>query len=114
MANAIRHTPAGGTIQLRAESHEMQAQVTVTNPGPGIDPAHLPRLFDRFFRVDQARSDSASSGGLGLAIVRTIMDLHGGRSDVESEPGRLTTFRLVFPDRAASDESEALARRSPA
>ena len=70
--------------------------VTVSNPGPGIDSACLPRLFDRFYRADPARSDSASSAGLGLAIVQTIMALHGGQAEVESALNGLTTFRLVF------------------
>lgn len=83
----------------------------VANPGPGIDPAHLSCPFDRFFHVDRARSDSASSTGLGLAIVRTIMDLRGGRSNVESEPGRFTIFRLVFPEHSGSDDRTRQARR---
>jgi len=114
VANAIRHTPAGGTIRLQAQASAGQSTVAVINPGPGIDPAHLSRLFDRFFRVDQARSDSASSAGLVLAIVRTIMDLHGGRSDVESESGRFTTFRLVFPECSGSGDKSMQARRPQA
>lgn len=97
VANAIRYTPQGGVIRLAALSIREGMAITVTNPGMGIDSEHLPRLFDRFYRVDDARSDSASSTGLGLAIVQSIMGLHGGRADVESLPHAMTTFRLVFP-----------------
>jgi len=78
--------------------------VSVSNPGAGIEAHHLPRLFDRFYRADQARSDGALSTGLGLAIVLSIMKLHGGRAEVESTLQGQTTFRLLFaahPKRAA-------------
>jgi two-component system, OmpR family, heavy metal sensor histidine kinase CusS len=97
VANAIRHTPPGGVISLVTQPLEQGIAVAVTNPGIGIPPEHVPKVFDRFYRVDNARSDSASSTGLGLAIVQSIMMLHGGRAEVESEPDLLTTFRLVFP-----------------
>jgi len=112
VANAIRHTPEGGTIRLESTDRRDESVIAVINPGRGIDPEHLPRLFDRFFRVDQARSDSASSAGLGLAIVRKIMDLHGGRSEVESAPEQLTSFRLIFPNLMASWDRRAQPRRS--
>ena len=97
VANALRYTPKGGVIQLAAQPIQDGIAITVTNPGIGIDAEHVPRLFDRFYRVDDARSDSASSTGLGLAIVQSIMMLHGGRADVESAPDAMTRFRLVFP-----------------
>jgi two-component system, OmpR family, heavy metal sensor histidine kinase CusS len=97
VANAIRHTPQGGVIHLVTQPVEEGIAIEVTNPGIGINPEHVPKVFDRFYRVDDARSDSASSTGLGLAIVQSIMLLHGGRAEVESTPDSLTTFRLVFP-----------------
>ncbi len=98
VANAIRYTPNGGLIRLAASVRGAAVAVTVSNPGAGIDSAYLPRLFDRFYRADPARSDSASSAGLGLAIVQTIMALHGGQAEVESTLNGLTTFRLVFQE----------------
>lgn len=97
VANAIRYTPQGGVIQLATQPTQGGMTVTVSNPGIGIDSEHVPWLFDRFYRVDDARSDSASSTGLGLAIVQSIMMLHGGSVAVESVPHTMTTFRLVFP-----------------
>lgn len=96
VANAIRYTPKGGVILLRADTDDTATIISVANPGPGVDRAYLPHLFDRFYRADPARSDSASSAGLGLAIVQSIMGLHGGQVDVESTPNGITKFRLIF------------------
>ena len=71
--------------------------ISVSNPGPGIEAEHLPRLFERFYRSDRSRSSQSSSAGLGLAIVKSIMSLHGGRANVASERGGLTQFSLLFP-----------------
>lgn len=92
MANAIAHTPAGGTVTLSARRQDEGVAISVANSGPGIDAAHLPHIFDRYYRADQARSAGA---GLGLSIVRAIMELHEGNVTVESRPG-LTTFSLLF------------------
>jgi two-component system, OmpR family, heavy metal sensor histidine kinase CusS len=97
LANAIRYTPPGGTICLDAERRAGEVFLSVSNPGPGIEAQHLPHLFDRFYRADPSRSDSAFSAGLGLAIVQSIARLHGGRAEVESHPGETTVFRLVLP-----------------
>jgi two-component system heavy metal sensor histidine kinase CusS len=97
VANAIRYTPPAGVIRLAAQPMHDGMAITVTNPGIGINAEHIPLLFARFYRVDNARSDSASSTGLGLAIVQSIMGLHGGRAEVDSIPDAMTTFRLVFP-----------------
>lgn len=102
VSNAIRHTPAGGMVRLSArmlkEGAEDYVEVAVSNTGPGIAPAHLPHIFDRYYRADAARSDQASAAGagLGLSIVRAIMDLHGGKISVDSQPGASTTFFLRF------------------
>ena len=96
LANAVRYSPEGAEIELAGRQLGTTAEIDVINPGPGIAPEDLPRLFDRFFRGDPARAKSGESSGIGLAIVRTIMDLHHGTVSVESVPGR-TTFRLIFP-----------------
>jgi len=97
VANAIRYTPAGQTITMRGAQTAAGASIEVSNPGPGIAPEHMPKLFDRFFRGDAARANSGESSGVGLAIVRSIMDLHHGTVEVESEVGGVTVFRLRFP-----------------
>ena len=90
MANALAHTPAGGTVTLSAR--QLEQGVAIAAVGHGIDAAHLPHIFDRYYRADQARSAGA---GLGLSIVRAIMELHEGNVTVASRPG-LTTFSLLF------------------
>ena len=97
LANAVSHSPDAAVIALRSRHEAGTVVIEVANPGPGIAPEHLPRLFDRFFRGDPARANSGESSGIGLAIVKTIMELHHGSVQVESVPDGLTTFRLVFP-----------------
>jgi two-component system heavy metal sensor histidine kinase CusS len=96
VSNAIRYTPPGGAVQLSARAVEEGVQLAVSNTGPGIAAEHLPHIFDRYYRADQARSDQAHSAGLGLSIVRAIMALHGGNISVDSQPGASTTFYLLF------------------
>ena len=96
VSNAIRHTPAGGQVQLSARETNEGIELAVGNTGPGIAPQHLPHIFDRYYRADAARSDHAHSAGLGLSIVRAIMELHDGKIWVDSQPGRQTTFFLLF------------------
>lgn len=98
LSNAIRHCPAGQTISIVIESHAEEVSVRVGNPGTGIQPQHLPHLFDRFYRVDNSRSRAEGGTGLGLAIVRSIMSLHEGSADAQSLPGSATVFRLAFPN----------------
>ncbi|CAG2144203.1 heavy metal sensor histidine kinase [Cupriavidus numazuensis] len=102
ISNAVRYSPAGAQIGLSARQLEGEARIEVSNPGPGIAAEHLPKLFDRFFRGDPARANSLESSGIGLAIVKTIMELHHGTVQAESTPGEMTIFRLVFPERPAS------------
>ncbi|NQE50815.1 heavy metal sensor histidine kinase [Herbaspirillum rubrisubalbicans] len=97
VANAIRYTPVDGVITLQASLTEGATIIEVANPGPGIAPDQVERIFDRFYRADPSRSSAGGSSGLGLAIVRTIMALHGGQASVHSEPGRQTVFALRFP-----------------
>lgn len=97
VSNALRYAPPGHAIILQTEDRDDGVIVRVSNPGPGIAAEHLPRLFDRFYRSDTARSSTSISAGLGLAIVSSIMSLHNGRVSVTSEPGKETTFALFFP-----------------
>jgi two-component system heavy metal sensor histidine kinase CusS len=98
VSNAIAHSPPGAEITVALGAvPDGGAEVAVSNPGPGIPRELLPRVFDRFFRADVSRPDSAKGSGLGLAIVKSIVELHGGGIEARSEPGALTTFRMLFP-----------------
>ena len=98
VVNALRHTPAGGTITLTANRQNNFARITVTDTGEGIAAEDLPFLFDRFWRGDRARTHSEGVGsGLGLAIARQLVQAHGGQITVQSEVGRGTTFTLDLP-----------------
>jgi heavy metal sensor kinase len=97
LTNAIRHQPAGGTALIRVFSHSGHAILEVSDTGPGIAPEHLPRLFDRFYRVDPARGSDGGHAGLGLAIVKAIADNHHGSIEVESIAGKGSVFRLHLP-----------------
>lgn len=106
--NAIQHSPSGGKITLRSsEQIAGKVVISVTNSGVGIPADLLPRVFDRFYRVESARSGSRSSSGLGLAIVKCIANLHGGGVRVESAPDRLTTFYLELPKTTECSEKPA-------
>lgn len=93
LANAVRHATPGSTIHLRSDNHQGRHSLSVANQGATLQPQHLPRLFERFYRVDDTRTDPGNSGGLGLAIVQSIMELHGGHAIVTSEAGT-TVFSL--------------------
>lgn len=95
VSNAIAHTPRGGSVRLSGTRVAGRVRIDVENTGPGIAAAHLPHIFDRYYRADPARAAS-SSAGLGLAIVRAIMHLHGGDVEARSIPGERTTFSLRF------------------
>ena len=97
LSNALRHTPAQGQVTIRLAQTTDTVTLTVANTGPGIDPAIVPRLFDRFFRADPARAHAERDGtGLGLAITRAIVQAHQGTVDVSTVPGE-TRFVMVFP-----------------
>jgi signal transduction histidine kinase len=83
VANAVRHSPAGGTVVLGAGTHDGRARLVVEDEGTGIAPAELERVFERFYRSDRARSTDDGGSGLGLAIARWIVDLHGGSIRVD-------------------------------
>lgn len=94
--NAVRFTPDGGTIEVSLGGDVREARVTVRDNGSGMATEHLPRVFDRFYRADPARSSVGT--GLGLALVKSITDLHGGRAEIWSEPNRGTSVTLSFPN----------------
>jgi len=97
-ANALRHTPVGGTIELKAEpAGEGLVALTVRDTGEGIPADHLGSIFDRFYKVDASRGAAAGGSGLGLSIVKAIVERHGGTVQAESAPGRGTTMRVVLP-----------------
>lgn len=101
LSNALRYTPRGGTVRLAAARRRDAVVIAVSDDGAGIDARHLPFLFDRFYRADAARTSNESTG-LGLAVVRSIAELHGGRAEVESSPGKGSTFTLHFPQPPAA------------
>jgi len=98
-ANAIRHTPEGGSVRLTAGPADDGVRITVQDTGPGIPPEHLPRVFDRFYKVDAARAGTAvpSGSGLGLSIVRAIIERHGGTVTAENGPAGGALFELHLP-----------------
>ena len=93
--NALRFTPENGSIQIALSERDADFEVAVSDNGCGIDPEHLPRVFDRFYRADSSRGSDGA--GLGLALVKSIMDLHGGSAKIESEIARGTIVTLSFP-----------------
>ena len=101
VSNAIAHTPPGGTVTLAATNEGGAIRIEVSDTGAGIPAEALPRVFDRFFRVDPSRSQNSGSTGLGLAIVQSILTLHGGSAEISSELGRGTRVTLRIPALAA-------------
>jgi signal transduction histidine kinase len=98
MANALRHTPPGGAIALRAAPIADGVRISVRDTGEGIPPEDLPYVFDRFWRGDRSRSHAGGAGsGLGLAIARQLVQAHGGRIGVDSAPNQGTTFTIELP-----------------
>lgn len=96
--NAVRYTPDGGTITVSWGLHpDGEGEFTVTDTGPGIEPEHLPRLAERFYRVDSSRSRDTGGTGLGLSIVKHVVQRHGGELRIESQLGKGSSFMLVFP-----------------
>jgi two-component system phosphate regulon sensor histidine kinase PhoR len=95
--NAVKYCPAGATVTVRAQPQAAQVRVAVADSGPGIDRKHLPRLFERFYRVDSGRSREVGGTGLGLSIVKHLVEAMGGSVSVESDLGRGTTFMFTLP-----------------
>jgi two-component system phosphate regulon sensor histidine kinase PhoR len=98
VTNAIRYTPEGGSIEVRGRRMaDGSAEVVVVDTGIGIAREHLPRLTERFYRVDGSRSRDTGGTGLGLSIVKHVVQRHAGELEIDSEPGRGSTFRIVLP-----------------
>jgi len=97
LSNAIKYTPEGGRVRITLQAVAAEAVIIVEDNGNGIAREDLPHLFDRFYRVDKARPSDKENTGLGLAISQAIVSAHGGRIEVESQPGEGTLFRIVLP-----------------
>jgi two-component system phosphate regulon sensor histidine kinase PhoR len=108
--NSIKYTPEGGSVEVRVERRQDSVVLAVRDTGIGIPAEHLPRVFDRFYRVDRARSQEMGGTGLGLSIAHSIVQAHGGRITLESEPGKGTTCTVSLP---ASEGNGSGHPRSP-
>jgi len=95
--NAVKYCRESVSVTVRIAEREGMFRVSVEDTGPGIDPKHLPRLFERFYRADKGRSRDMGGTGLGLSIVKHLVETMGGNVSVESAPGRGTTFSFTLP-----------------
>jgi signal transduction histidine kinase len=95
--NAINYTNEGGRIRLQTAKQGSEVVLTVADTGFGIDPEDLPHIFERFYKVEKDKKRAGVSAGLGLAITQRIMQLSGGRIEVESQLGQGSVFRLIWP-----------------
>lgn len=113
LENAIKHSPEGSLVQLVVGRDSATATLDVIDQGPGIESEHLPRIFDRFYRVDKARSRATGGTGLGLAIAQWALRVNGGTIEVESRAGEGSTFRLRVPLASTNGSSGCLGDPSP-
>jgi two-component system OmpR family sensor kinase len=97
LQNANRHTPPDTPVHVRVATEGADAVIEVSDEGPGMEPEAAARVFERFWRSDPSRARQSGGAGLGLAIVAAIADAHGGRAEVETEPGHGATFRVRIP-----------------
>jgi two-component system phosphate regulon sensor histidine kinase PhoR len=98
VSNAVRYTPAGGAVEVQVQqAADGRLELSVRDSGPGIAPEHLPRLTERFYRVDRSRSRDSGGTGLGLAIVKHVVQRHGGELKVASTPGAGSSFTITLP-----------------
>jgi two-component system phosphate regulon sensor histidine kinase PhoR len=105
--NAAKYTPAEGSIEMRWWVDDDGAHFSVTDTGIGIPSEHIPRLTERFYRVDSGRSRATGGSGLGLAIVKHVLQRHGATLDIESVQGEGSTFTCHFPVQRVSDDAHA-------
>ncbi|MCC7105877.1 MAG: HAMP domain-containing protein [Chloroflexi bacterium] len=111
--NAMRYTPAGGCITLALRTGAGEVALEVSDNGPGLQPGHEARIFERFYRIDPSRDRATGGAGLGLAIVRHIAEAHGGRVVLVNQPGQGATFRIVLPIRHAEESAPATGALRP-
>jgi len=97
LSNALRYTPPDGTVTLIWRATPKGAELIVSDTGDGIDAEHIPRLTERFFRVDRGRSRDEGGIGLGLAIVKHVLARHDAELEISSEPGQGSQFQCIFP-----------------
>jgi two-component system phosphate regulon sensor histidine kinase PhoR len=95
--NAVKYSDPNGSVNIEAKQLNGEIVIMVADQGCGIEKEHLPRLFERFYRVDKARSRQLGGTGLGLAIVKHVVQAHGGRVEVESTPGKGSIFSIYLP-----------------
>jgi signal transduction histidine kinase len=111
--NALRFTPPGGTVTVRAMREDGSCEVSVEDTGPGIPSEHLPLVFERFYRIDPSRSRDDGGTGIGLAIARSVVEAHGGRIWAESVEGQGAKFRFLLPMGGPRGIPTVEAKRSP-
>ncbi len=112
VTNAVRYTPEGGRIAIRLAWNDGHAEFSVSDTGLGIAPEHIPRLTERFYRVDRSRSRDTGGTGLGLAIVKHVLSRHHADLRVVSEVGRGSTFRVIFPVERSGYEPQDTSRHA--
>ncbi len=93
--NAVKYTPEGGKVTVQVREGDGQVELEVSDTGVGISDAHLPLIFERFYRADPSRTRGGA--GLGLSIARQIAEAHGGTMEVSTKPGEGSTFKLLLP-----------------
>jgi signal transduction histidine kinase len=103
--NAVRYSPNGGRVEVEVGSRDGEALIAVRDTGIGIPSRDLPRIFERFYRVDRARSRDTGGTGLGLSIAKHVAEQHGGRIEVQSELGGGSEFTIRLPASAGSRPS---------
>jgi histidine kinase len=98
LGNALQYTPAGGRVEISVRRAPEGVELAVTDTGAGIAPAHLPHIFDRFYRADRSRARASGGSGIGLTIARSLVEAHHGRIRAASEgEGRGSTFSFTLP-----------------
>lgn len=107
LVNAVKYSPEGASIGIRVRSSEESVRLVVADQGCGIEPAEQGRIFEPFYRSKKHRDDTHGGSGVGLALVKEIVTQHGGRIEVESEPGRGSTFIVSLPREATREYKTA-------
>jgi signal transduction histidine kinase len=95
--NALTHAHGASRIEVTGRAAEDSVELVVSDNGPGVAPEHLPHIFDRFYRGDPSRDRATGGAGLGLAVAKNLVELHGGRIEARSEPGRGAAFHIHLP-----------------